>query len=305
MLTPHSPPNLYAAGPLDRADGLRSEPAWLDRALADPDARLVPVWRSRNLVLGEPGAPEPVFLPGDHPAKALARTVIFLGLQGQVPVFALELKPQDDPPLGAYGAFQDLRSFGPLIDRDTAAILATARGLSHWHDRNRFCSNCGGASVPSHGGWRRDCTDPQCGAQHFPRIDPAVIVLVHDGADRVILGRQAIWPPGMHSVLAGFVEPGESLEDCVAREMMAEVGVPVRDIAYRSSQPWPFPQSLMLGFRARADADALTVNEDELESARWFTRQELLASPENENFRLPRRDSIARRLLAEWLDEGD
>ncbi len=297
-------PNLYASGPLDRADHLRSDPDWLARAVDDSATRLVPVWRSRNLVLGEPGQPEPAFLPGDHPARELTRTEIFLGLRQGVPVFALDMQPTEDPPLGAYGAFQDLRSFGPLIDRDTAAILATARGLVHWHDRNRFCANCGAPSLPAHGGWRRDCSDGECGAQHFPRIDPAVIVLVHDGADRAILGRQPIWPPGMHSVLAGFVEPGESLEDCVRREMMEEVGVEVTDIVYRSSQPWPFPQSLMLGFRARGLTQAITPNPGEIESARWFSREELRSSPENEEFRLPRGDSIARRLLAEWLAEG-
>lgn len=301
----HTPrPNLYASGPLDRADHLRSDPDWLKRAVDDSATRLVPIWRSRNLVLGEPAEPEPAFLPGDHPARELARTEIFLGLRQGVPFFGLDMQPTEDPPLGAYGAFQDLRSFGPLIDRDTAAILATARGLAHWHDRNRFCANCGAPSKPGHGGWRRDCTDPDCGAQQFPRIDPAVIVLVHDGADRAILGRQPIWPPGMHSVLAGFVEPGESLEDCVRREMMEEVGVEVTDIVYRSSQPWPFPQSLMLGFRARAITEAIIPNPGEIESARWFTREELRNTPENEEFRLPRGDSIARRLLADWLAEG-
>ena len=297
-------PNLYASGPLDRSDNLRADAAWLKRAVDDSATRLVPVWRNRNLVLGEPAQPEPAFLPGDHPARDLARTEIFLGLRQGVPIFALDLEPTEDPPLGAYGAFQDLRSFGPLLDRDTAAILATARGLAHWNDRNRFCANCGSPTISSHGGWRRDCSNSECKAQHFPRIDPAVIVLVHDGGDRAILGRQPIWPPGMHSVLAGFVEPGESLEDCVKRELLEEVGVPVTDVVYRSSQPWPFPQSLMLGFRARALAEKITPDTTEIESARWFTREELRNSPESEEFRLPRKDSIARRLLNEWLEEG-
>lgn len=293
--------NVYAAGPLDRADRLRGDPDWLARALKAPETLLVPVWRNRNLVLGEAGAPEPVFLPGTHPATKLARTGVFLGLRDGAAVFALDLSHHADPPLGAYGVFQDLRAFGPLIDADTGAILATARALVHWHDRGGHCPRCGAENRAARGGWRRDCVDGDCATQVFPRIDPAVIVLVHDGADRVILGRQAIWPPGMHSVLAGFVEPGESLEDTVAREVFEEVGVRVAEIAYHSSQPWPFPQSLMLGFFARTADDALKIDTDELESARWFTRADLAARGEGGAFRLPRRDSIARRLLADWL----
>ena len=149
----------------------------------------------------------------------------------------------------------------------------------------------------------RRCTNETCGAQHFPRTDPAVIMLVHDG-ERVVLGRQKVWPPGMHSVLAGFVEPGESLEDAVRREVAEEVGIALGEVTYHSSQPWPFPSSIMLGFMARATTTELNLATDEIETARWYTRAELRASPENEVFKLPRRDSIARRLVEDWLAEG-
>jgi NAD+ diphosphatase len=141
---------------------------------------------------------------------------------------------------------------------------------------------------------------------HFPRTDPAVIMLVHDGAGRCLLGRQPFWPPGMHSTLAGFVEPGESLEEAVAREIWEEVGLklPVEEVTYHSSQPWPFPSSIMLGFHARAEHGPLDLGADELESAQWYTREELRNSPEDETFKLPRRDSIARRLIEDWLEEG-
>ena len=129
-------------------------------------------------------------------------------------------------------------------------------------------------------------------------------MLVHDGGDRCVMGRQKVWPAGMHSTLAGFVEPGESLEEAVTREVMEEVGLAVRDVTYHSSQPWPFPSSIMLGFHARGDFGALTVDETEVESARWFSRAELRASPEDETLKLPRRDSIARRLIEDWLAEG-
>jgi NAD+ diphosphatase len=171
----------------------------------------------------------------------------------------------------------------------------------HWHARHHFCGVCGYPTQSAEAGHVRRCTNPTCGASHFPRTDPAVIMLVHDGGDRVILGRQAQWPPGMHSVLAGFVEPGENLEEAVTREVAEEVGIAVTDVRYQSSQPWPFPASIMLGFTARALATDLQLSDDELETARWYTRAELRASPESESFRLPRRDSIARRLVEDWL----
>jgi NAD+ diphosphatase len=179
-------------------------------------------------------------------------------------------------------------------------MLAYARGLMHWHARHRFCGVCGSPTESAEAGHVRRCTNPACAAMHFPRTDPAVIVLVTDGS-RALLGRQKSWPPGMHSVLAGFVEPGESLEDTVRREVHEETGIVVDEITYHSSQPWPFPSSIMLGFTARAATTALHVDPDELESAAWFEREFLLNSPENESFKLSRRDSIARRLIDDWL----
>jgi len=194
-----------------------------------------------------------------------------------------------------------LRAIGPLLGRRDGALLAYARGMLTWHRRHRFCGVCGYATAVEDAGHLRVCQNADCRTNSFPRTDPAVIMLVHDGGDRAILGRQKIWPQGMHSVLAGFVEPGESLEDAVAREVLEEVGVPVEDVTYHSSQPWPFPSSIMLGYWARAVSDDLDVNTFELESARWVTRQEMRASPEDATFRLPRRDSIARRLVEDWL----
>jgi NAD+ diphosphatase len=200
----------------------------------------------------------------------------------------------------AAAGFTDLRSVGAIMPRDDGALLAYARGLIHWHSRHRFCGVCGHPTVSEQAGHQRRCANPVCGAVHFPRTDPAVIMLIHDG-DRIILGRQAQWPPGMNSVLAGFVEPGESLEEAVAREVMEEVGIAVTEVRYRSSQPWPFPSSIMLGFTARALTADIRLSPDEIETARWYSRDELRRSPENESFRLPRRDSIARRLVDDWL----
>jgi NAD+ diphosphatase len=302
-------PNFYASGGLHRVAERRRDEAWLAAQLIDARTRFVPVWRAQNLVANAPGGepPVPAYLAADQAATLLASggETAFLGLVGGVAHFAIAVPDAGDAPpavaLTDGAAFMDLRSVGPLLGRDDGSLLAYARGLMHWHGRHRFCGVCGGPTIAAEAGHVRHCASEGCGVQHFPRTDPAVIMLVSDGGDRAILGRQRIWPTGMHSVLAGFVEPGESLEDAVAREVFEEVGVAVTDVTYHSSQPWPFPASIMLGFYARAADEVLRVSPDELETARWFTRAELRASPEDESFRLPRRDSIARRLIEDWL----
>jgi NAD+ diphosphatase len=305
-------PNFYASGGLDRATDRRHDEAWLAARLVDERARFVPVWRAHNLIANGEGSaegPAPAFLGAVQAAALLAEggEVAFLGLVGEVPHFALAVPDRGDAPheagLPGGGAYMDLRTVGPLLGRQEGALLAYARGLVHWHARHRFCGACGHPTKSEEAGHQRRCTNAACGLVHFPRTDPAVIMLISDG-DNVILGRQKVWPKGMHSVLAGFVEPGESLEDAVAREVLEEVGVPVADVTYHSSQPWPFPASIMLGFTARALSADLSPHPEELETARWFSRAELRRSPEDETFRLPRRDSIARRLLEDWLAEG-
>jgi NAD+ diphosphatase len=184
--------------------------------------------------------------------------------------------------------------------RGEGSLLAYARGLIYWHGRHRFCGVCGSPTLAFEGGHVRRCTNPACGSSHFPRTDPAVIMLVTDG-DRALVGRQAVWPKGMHSTLAGFVEPGESLEAAVAREVFEEAGIEVDQVRYHSSQPWPFPCSIMLGFYARARTTEIKLDQLELEDARWVERDWLLAHQDDEDFRLPRLDSIARRLIEDWL----
>lgn len=301
-------PNVYAAGPLDRAEELRRDEARLACALTEPASLFVPVWRDRHLFREDGcGGAEAIFLSADRAEALMAGGAdsCFLGLREQIAHFALDLGhleiPDHAPALAGLGDFADLRRIGPLLARDDSAILAHARALVHWHGRHRFCGLCGGATRSEQGGHLRRCQNPDCGALHFPRTDPAVIMLVHDGGDRCVLGRQARFPAGMHSTLAGFVEPGESLEDTVLREVQEEVGLTVREVTYHSSQPWPFPSSLMLGFYAVTDPGKLKINPHELETAAWFSRAELLNSPEDDSFRLPRPDSIARRLVSDWL----
>ena len=305
--------NFYAGGDLDRADHLRSDADWLSARLNDPETRFLPVWRSQSFVVvndASVSAASLVWIAGRHSTTLIkqANELVFLGRASERTYIAADLSPLEPEHAqtiaGDRGEFRDLREIGPILPRRDGAILAYARGLLHWHRNHQFCGRCGSPTQSDHGGHVRRCTNPSCGTAHFPRTDPAVIMLIHDGADRCVLGRQRSWPPGMHSTLAGFVEPGESLEDAVAREVMEEVGLSLREVMYHSSQPWPFPASLMLGFHARTDDDRLCVNENELDSAAWFSRADLEASPEDETFRLPRADSIARRLIEDWLAAG-
>lgn len=291
----------YATGDFDRSAQRREDQTWLKARLIDPHSRFYPVWRLRHLVRA---ADNPVVGSLDPVAQAelIARadTVILLGVDGEVAHFALDVSGLDEPAATALGDFQELRGIGPLLPQRDGALLAYARGLAYWHQRHRFCGVCGSPTEPKAAGHQRQCINRDCATVQFPRTDPAVIMRVTCG-NRILMARQAMWAPGMHSVLAGFVEPGESLEDAVAREVFEEVGLRVHNIRYFGSQPWPFPASLMLGFTAESDSTAFDLHDGEIESAQWMTRMDLLNSPENESFRLPRADSISRKLIEDWV----
>ena len=313
--------NFYAWSTLDRASVRRADRQWLEAQLRGPQGRLVPVWRSRNLI--DPGAPpedppEAIRLPAEGYGALLERgdEPLFLGLHGGLAYFASDLSGLEQKEAEALcgveaapesnGAeFLDLRFVGPMMNREHGNLLAYARGMLTWRRRHMYCGVCGAETRPRDGGHQRVCTGPDCNTSHFPRTDPAVIMLVTYG-DKCLLGRQKVWPPGMHSTLAGFVEPGETLEMAVAREVFEESGVRVHDVRYHSSQPWPFPTSLMLGFHATALSDELDVNTDELETAAWFERDWVIEQirRRSEEFKLPRRDSIARQLCEYWLAGG-
>ena len=297
--------NLYAGGALDRAAPLRKDQAWISARQSAATSRLLPVWRSLTLVDStDASAPTLVNIAAAEAADLLALPGVetaLLGLDGDSAYFALDLSraleaPENHPLLAGRGAFIELRSVGALLPAPEAALAAYARGLMCWHQRHHFCGVCGHPTLARDAGHQRGCTNAACAAPHFPRTDPAVIMLVHDG-ERCVLGRQPRFAPGLYSTLAGFVEPGESLEEAVAREVFEEVGLRVAEVSYVSSQPWPFPSSLMLGFYARAASSEITVQPDEIEHARWFSREELLTAPPG----LPRADSISRRLIESWL----
>jgi NAD+ diphosphatase len=238
---------------------------------------------------------------------------VFLGVVEERPHFALDLTPIEapldmlvSPAVAASGIptdgvrFADLRQLAGRLARPEGALLALARAMVTWHQRHRYCGVCGTPTLAEEAGHMRRCINPDCKMMHFPRTDPAVIMLVTDGR-RALLGRNKNFPPGMYSTLAGFVEPGESLEDAVAREVREETGIVVGQVVYHSSQPWPFPANIMLGFHAMAASSEIAVDYGELADAQWFDRQWLLSHVDDNSFRLPRPDSIARRLVEDWL----
>jgi NAD+ diphosphatase len=296
-------PNFLSGLELDRASRLRSSADSIEEAWSRPDTRVVPVYRSKHPVLrGEEGSLS-LLLLSPRRLEAFRETRVLLGTSEGVLYFAVDASGVEDPAeslgLPPGHALVSLREAAPLVSRAEGALLAYAGGILSWHRRHRFCGVCGGETTSTEGGHVRLCTREGCGEQHFPRTDPAVIVLVTDG-DRALLGRQAAWPGGIYSTLAGFVEPGESLEEAVRREVREETEVELDEVQYHSSQPWPFPSSLMLGFTARAASREIRVQRDELEDARWFTREQVRS---RDGIELPSSISIARRLIEDWLSE--
>jgi NAD+ diphosphatase len=290
-------PHIFAGHRTDRVAERRRDPAWLSDRLADPATRVVPVLGLKCLVTAG-DSPRAVFLPPT--SLAPDAEPVFLGEMDGGVYFAVELDEAAGAALEGEGGFAELRPLGAFLDRGEAAMLAYARAMVYWHRRHRYCGECGAPTRSEEAGHLRRCTNASCGAVHFPRTDPAIIVLVTRG-ERCLLGRQARWPAGQYSTLAGFVEPGESLEDAVAREVREETGVEVGEIEYHSSQPWPFPSSLMLGFTAVAASERIQVDGMELEDARWFTREELSEGIREGRFRLPGPASIAYALVDGWL----
>jgi NAD+ diphosphatase len=299
-----SRPNVYSSSPLDRIATRREDHAWIEQQLSNPDSLFVPVWRNRNLIRGiDTQSPEAVYISGETAVTLRMQEGpwAFLGLLDEQAVFAIDISAADDPvPLlpETFGTFADLRSVGWGVPRPEASVLAHARGLMHWRQRHKFCGVCGSVCEIQSSGHMMKCT--ACDTQHFPRTDPAVIMLVHRG-DRALLGHSTRFPRAtMYSTLAGFVEPGETLEEAVRREVMEESGILVGDVHYHSSQPWPFPGNIMLGFYAEGLSEEITIDTEELKDARWFSRQEMRDHKQH-GFDLPRADSIARRLIEDWL----
>lgn len=285
-----SNPNIFANNPLDRASYRRADDAWIKEQLANPASLFVPFRREKRRDW------EPFVLPEEQPSQgkdigwipaslipelAGDGITIFLGInkRGKA-LFAADVSATKDaenhPALKGQGAFEDLRglAMAGAITPSELAIMAQAKSMIDWHARHGFCAVCGSKSDMAEAGYKRVC--PSCKAEHFPRTDPVVIMLATIG-DKCFLGRQKIWPAGMHSALAGFVEPGESIEEAVARELEEEAGIGVSSVTYHSTQPWPYPSSLMIGCHAIADSEDFKIDGIELSEGRWFTRAEAKA----------------------------
>ena len=313
----------YCSVPLARNTDLRQQPEWLNQQLARDDGYVLPVWQGKNLIRFDPtsatGSPSSVFLDINKAGLVLgnASEVIYLGHEAHRPIFAADISQVDreraDELIALASAdakLVDLRRVGTLLGPESASLLAYARGMAFWHQGNRFCARCGHETHSRRAGHMRSC--PGCENEIFPRIDPAVIMLVEqidpeDGEPKCLLGRHSKLPGSMYSTLAGFVDPLENLEQAVIREVQEEVGLTVDMPRYIASQPWPFPASMMFGFRVGTRERAITVDQDELEHAAWFTRDDLERFGEvgdaDAEFILPPEDSIARNLIELWKAE--
>jgi NAD+ diphosphatase len=297
----------FAHGRLDRAGHLRADETFLAAARADSRTRFSAVVGENVLLKAGPPL-DCLFSERELPLAGQQRETVFLGLDGEAPRFAVLY---DETAGEALAAVPSLALIGlrqcaveSLLSPGDLGGLATAKALLFWHATHRFCARCGAPSHAVQGGWRRDCTG--CGAQHFPRTDPVVIMLAVEG-ERCLMGRQPRFLPGMYSCLAGFCEPGETIEAAVRREVKEEAGIHTGRVRYLSSQPWPFPESLMIGCIAEATSAAITRDETELEDVRWFSRDEVKAMLERrhpENLWVPFKFSLASQLVRAWALEG-
>jgi NAD+ diphosphatase len=292
-------PNFFAGPYIDRRADVREEVNWPASALSDPQTLYI-VARDTAQLVYTGNQPRIAFVTREHPAlrEPDPRALVLLGWYKGARCVLAELDPEQPFELPPGTSFEELRPLSPLLPAEQAGLLAYARALTIWRKRQRFCGICGFKALPERAGHVIRCTNPAESHEFFPRIDPAIIVLVTDG-ERALLGRQASWPPGRYSTIAGFVEPGESLEDAVFREVFEETGVVVTNPRYDSSQPWPFPSSLMIGFQAQAERGSEIRTGDELEDARWFTRGEI----RSDGLPLvPPSHSISYRLISTWLE---
>ena len=273
--------NIFAGNPLDRAGDLRNDPEWLAEQADKPYAQAMVMWEGRPLIEEGAEGPRLTWLSMAHARDMVRDRELFLGLWKDEPVFAVEFEGSIDPaegPVRGIGAFHEMRAAAAILPASEAAMAGGAKSLFDWRRRHGFCANCGTLTQTASGGWKRVC--PACGAEHFPRVDPVTIMLpVYKGGPEPVclLGRQAAWPQGRMSALAGFLEPGESIEEACAREVKEEAGLTVIDTAYHSSQPWPFPSQLMIGLIAEVSDNQAQPDQTELESVAWLTRAEARA----------------------------
>jgi NAD+ diphosphatase len=303
-------PNTFANNPLNRAAERRLDATWIASKLKDATTYIVPLRKLMPFVVTAPGSRKkevgwmrPQLIGSLLQAEAIT---IFLGVEKDAAYFALDVTDGPDPSesgaLAGLGSFADLRGIAMEIDPGDAAILAQAKSLIDWHQRHRFCANCGAPTRFADAGYKRQCNG--CKAEHFPRTDPVVIMLATRG-DRCLLGRGHRFPKGFYSALAGFIEPGESIEEAVLRELEEEAGIKAANVRYFSTQPWPYPSSLMIGCFAEAISEEIKVDASELAEARWFTHAEitLMLQGKLEGCYVPPPLAIAHQLIKAWAED--
>lgn len=305
---------MFAGNPLDRAEHLRGHDDEIAALMKSPDAHFLCLWRLRPLFESEDNI-RLVWLTAEEVEPLLRNgapwVLLGLGIEGKAH-FGLDVtqavKEGDKaPPFADRGVFLEVLQLTPRLDPVDAAILGHAKALLDWHARHRFCAVCGTETEMRQAGTSRFCPDPECKAQHFPRTDPVAIMLPILG-DKCLLGRQPFFPKAMYSALAGFIEPGESIEEGVRREVEEEAGIKVGAVRYHSSQPWPFPSSLMIGCHCEAISEDIDVSGDELENAEWFSRQfvrEALEGGHKDELWMPPPFAIAHQLILAWVNSED
>jgi NAD+ diphosphatase len=303
----------FSGSPLNRASEKRTNPEWIQAKLQDPSSLIFPLWRLQPFLLGSQklAAPAKLGLLPPGIASSMAGEdgpSIFLGLDSETALFALDVSaaanPGDEGPLAGLGYFCDARAAAQIVSIQEAAIIAQAKALIDWHQRHGFCPRCGAPTRIMDAGYRRLCG--KCNSEHFPRVDPVVIMLATHG-DACLIGRGKQFPAGMFSALAGFMEPGETIEEAVRRELMEEASVKVGEVTYYATQPWPFPSSLMIGCFAKAESREAEVDDDELAEVRWLERsvaRAAIAGDRVEGIRLPPPIAIAHHLIKTWALAG-
>jgi len=300
--------NYFSTNFLDRASLKRSNEMWINDQFNNGSARIIPVSHSKILCTSIQNPRAIYHTKNDFNDVPDARELsIFLGISDKKTYFAIDIESMKSASIlndKNSGEFHDFRLVMPLLNFRDSALLAIARFMINWQARNRYCGKCGTRTKSAEAGNLRICENTNCGQSHFPSMDPAIIVLVSFG-EYCLLGRQKIWPKGMYSTIAGFVEPGESIEDAVIREVKEETGVIVDQLEYQHSQPWLFPSSLMLGFTATAKGNEIKIDKNELEDARWFSRKEIKDNLKKGLLRMPSKVAIAYHLIKEWFDKGD
>ena len=299
--------NTFAGNPLDRASDRRIDAAWIAEKLAAADSLAVAIWNGKLLVEKGADGTQVSYIPAKmaDDLAAGSERLLFLGLWKETAVFAIDFEGPVDPvdgPLQGLGRFEELRGVALDLPASEAAIAATAKQMFEWRRRHRFCAACGQPSEAQDGGWKRKC--PSCDAEHFPRTDPVVIMLAVHG-ERCMPGRQAAWPKGMFSALAGFLEPGENIEEACARELYEEAALEAVSVRYHSTQPWPYPSSLMIGLIAQVASDQAAPDQTELDEVRWFTKAEArdLIAGRLPGVFAPGRLAIAHQLIRAWAEE--